>query len=58
LPLCLDISLASGAPILAGLIIGIVAGFVVCWLSGCELNGIGPAAGLTVIVKTFPKKGR
>ncbi|MHC2992875.1 membrane protein [Pontibacter sp. HJ8] len=50
LPLCLGISLASGAPLLSGIITGIVGGVVVAWLSGSNLSVSGPAAGLTVIV--------
>lgn len=50
LPLCLGISLASGAPLLAGLIAGVVAGIVVTTFSGSTLSVSGPAAGLTVIV--------
>lgn len=50
LPLCLGIALASGAPLMAGLITGIVGGVVVSWLSGSPLSVSGPAAGLTVIV--------
>ncbi|MEM9461390.1 MAG: SulP family inorganic anion transporter [Myxococcota bacterium] len=50
LPLCLGIALASGAPLMAGLITGIVGGLVVAWLSGSPLSVSGPAAGLTVIV--------
>ena len=50
LPLCLGIALASGAPLMAGLISGMVAGLVVSWLSGSEVSVSGPAAGLTVIV--------
>lgn len=50
LPLCLGIALASKAPLMAGLITGIVGGVVVAWLSGSPLSVSGPAAGLTVIV--------
>ena len=50
LPLCLGISLASGAPLLAGIITGIMGGVVVSWLSGSSLSVSGPAAGLTVII--------
>ena len=50
LPLCLGISLASGAPLLSGVITGIVGGLVVAWLSGSHVAVSGPAAGLTVIV--------
>jgi MFS superfamily sulfate permease-like transporter len=50
LPLCLGIALASGAPLLSGLIAGIIGGVVVSLLSGSELSVSGPAAGLTIIV--------
>ena len=50
LPLCLRIALASGAPLFAGLITGIVGGIVVASFSGSQLSVSGPAAGLTVIV--------
>lgn len=50
LPLCLGIALASGAPLMAGLIAGIVGGTLVAILSGSELSVSGPAAGLTIIV--------
>ncbi len=50
LPLCLGIALASGAPLISGLIAGIVGGTVVGFLSGSHLSVSGPAAGLTVIV--------
>ncbi|MEO6423083.1 MAG: SulP family inorganic anion transporter [Candidatus Nitrotoga sp.] len=50
LPLCLGIALASGAPLFAGLIAGMVGGLIVAWLSGSQLSISGPAAGLTVIV--------
>lgn len=49
-PLCLGISLASGAPMLSGLVTGIVGGIVVSVLSGSQLMVSGPAAGLTAIV--------
>ncbi|ART63280.1 SulP family inorganic anion transporter [Kushneria marisflavi] len=50
IPLCLGISLASGAPPLSGLIAGIIGGIVVSLFSGSSLSVSGPAAGLTVIV--------
>jgi MFS superfamily sulfate permease-like transporter len=50
LPLCMGIAIASGAPVAAGLITGIVGGLVVSSLSGCPLAVSGPAAGLTVII--------
>ena len=50
LPLCLGIAMASGAPLFAGLIAGIVGGLIVSWASGSQLSVSGPAAGLTVIV--------
>ncbi len=50
LPLCMGIAVASGVPVAAGLITGIVGGVVVGSLAGCPLQVSGPAAGLTVIV--------
>jgi MFS superfamily sulfate permease-like transporter len=50
LPLCLGIALASGAPLYAGLISGIVGGLVVSLLSGSALAVSGPAAGLSTLV--------
>ncbi len=50
LPLCMGIAIASGAPVAAGLITGIVGGLLVGSLAGCPLQVSGPAAGLTVIV--------
>lgn len=49
-PLCLGIALASGVPILSGLIAGIIGGIVVGKLSGSHLSVSGPAAGLVAIV--------
>ncbi len=50
LPLCLGIALASGAPLFAGVISGIVGGLVIGALSASSLSVSGPAAGLTTIV--------
>ena len=50
LPLCLGIAMASGAPLFAGLLTGIIGGIVVASFSGSQLSVSGPAAGLTVIV--------
>lgn len=50
LPLCLGIALASGAPLYAGLLSGIIGGLVVSLISGSSLAVSGPAAGLTSIV--------
>lgn len=50
IPLCLGIAMASGAPLYAGLISGILGGIVVGALSKSPLGVSGPAAGLAVIV--------
>jgi MFS superfamily sulfate permease-like transporter len=50
LPLCMGIAIASGVPVAAGLVTGIVGGLVVGWIAGAPLQVSGPAAGLTVIV--------
>ncbi|RRN04538.1 SulP family inorganic anion transporter [Bibersteinia trehalosi] len=50
LPLCLGISLASGAPPLAGVLSGIVGGIVIGALSTSHISVSGPAAGLVAIV--------
>ncbi|WP_396917836.1 SulP family inorganic anion transporter, partial [Mycolicibacterium sp.] len=50
LPLSLGIAVASGAPVLAGIIAAIVGGIVAGALGGSPLQVSGPAAGLTVIV--------
>ncbi|MDT8914379.1 bifunctional SulP family inorganic anion transporter/carbonic anhydrase [Amycolatopsis sp. PS_44_ISF1] len=49
-PLSLGIALASGAPIVAGLIAAVVGGVVAGALGGSALQVSGPAAGLTVIM--------
>jgi carbonic anhydrase/SulP family sulfate permease len=50
LPLCLGIALASGAPMVAGIISGVVGGLLVSWLSGSHTSVSGPAAGLVAVV--------
>lgn len=50
LPLCLGIALASGAPLYAGLLSGIIGGLVVASISGSQLAVSGPAAGLSTLV--------
>jgi MFS superfamily sulfate permease-like transporter len=50
LPLCLGIALASGAPLLSGLIAGCVGGLVIPLISRSPLSVSGPAAGLAAIV--------
>lgn len=53
LPLCMGIALASGAPIMSGLIAGVVGGLVVGLFGGAPLLVSGPAAGLAVMVFGF-----
>lgn len=50
LPLCLGIALASGAPLYAGLLSGIIGGMVVTLFSGSPLSVAGPAAGISTVV--------
>jgi len=50
LPLCLGIALASGAPLYAGLLSGIIGGVMVSLISGAQLTVSGPAAGLSTMV--------
>lgn len=49
LPLSMGIALASGAPILGGLVAGAVGGLVVGAIAGAPLQVSGPAAGMAVI---------
>jgi carbonic anhydrase len=50
LPLCLGVALASGAPLLSGIIAGIIGGIVVGCISGSQTSVSGPAAGLAAVV--------
>ncbi|MFL5357961.1 SulP family inorganic anion transporter [Archangium sp.] len=50
LPLCLGVALASGAPLLSGLIAGVVGGLFIPLVSRSPLSVCGPAAGLAAIV--------
>ena len=49
-PLSLGIAVASGAPVMAGLIAAVVGEMVAGLLGGSPLQVSGPAAGLTVVV--------
>jgi MFS superfamily sulfate permease-like transporter len=49
LPLCLGVALASNAPVISGLIAGIIGGLVIPLISKSPLSVSGPAAGLTAI---------
>jgi MFS superfamily sulfate permease-like transporter len=53
LPLCLGISLASGAPMFSGIIAGIIGGIITGIISGSQVGVSGPAAGLATIVFTY-----
>lgn len=50
LPLCLGIALASGVPLMSGLIAGAMGGLIVPLLSRSPLSVAGPAAGMTAVV--------
>jgi len=56
IPLSLGIAVASGAPVMAGLIAAAIGGIVAGLLGGCRLQVSGPAAGLTVIVADLVAK--
>jgi MFS superfamily sulfate permease-like transporter len=49
----MGISLASGAPVEAGLLTGIIGGIIVGVLSGSSFQVSGPAAGLSILVLEF-----
>lgn len=50
IPLCLGVSLASGAPLFSGILSGIMGGILVGILSGSQINISGPSAGMAAIV--------
>jgi carbonic anhydrase len=50
IPLCLGIALASGAPLMSGVLSGIIGGIVVGSLSGSHVSISGPAAGMAAMV--------
>ncbi len=50
IPLSLGIALASGVPVISGLIAGVIGGIVVGYLSGSSLSVSGCAAGLVPVV--------
>lgn len=50
LPLCMGVAIASGVPVAAGLVTGIIGGLVVGTLAGCPLAVSGPTAGQAVVV--------
>ena len=50
LPLCLGVALASGAPLISGVLAGIVGGILVGLLSGSHTSVSGSSPGLTPIV--------
>ena len=53
LPLCLGISLASGAPLFSGLIAGIVGGIAVGAMSGSATSVSGPTAAQIAIAASL-----
>ena len=56
LPLCMGVAIASGVPVAAGLMTGIIGGLVVGYFAGCPLQVSGPAAGLTVVIYEFVRE--
>jgi carbonic anhydrase len=50
IPLCLGIALASGAPLISGIIAGIIGGVVVGIISQSPVSVSGPAAGMVAVV--------
>lgn len=52
IPLCLGISIASGAPLFSGILSGIIGGIIVGSISGSSVSVSGPAAGMAAVVLT------
>lgn len=52
LPLCLGISMASGAPLFSGIIAGIIGGIIVGFTSNSNINVSGPAASVALVILT------
>jgi MFS superfamily sulfate permease-like transporter len=50
IPLCLGISLLQGAPLIAGIISGVIGGTIVSFISKSNLSVSGPSAALTGVV--------
>lgn len=50
LPLCLGVAMACNAPLLSGILTGVIGGTLVALLSGSLLSVSGPSAGLTAII--------
>lgn len=50
IPLCLGISLLQGAPLMAGIISGVIGGTIVSFISKSNLSVSGPSAALTGVV--------
>lgn len=52
IPLCLGISIASGAPLFSGILSGVIGGVIIGALSGSSVSVSGPAAGMAAVVLT------